>query len=134
MAAQNILAADVHVVQWDDVAEVAPHTSVILDVRDNAERQQGFIPGSIHSPLPQLRSRLGELPTDHEIIPYCHSGQRSYYACRLLSQHGFRMRNLTGSSRTWHAARRLSIQPTAGYSVSSFDTLSQARSARGKSL
>ena len=55
----------------------------------------------MHIPLPQLRSRLSELPRDGEIIPYCRSGQRSYDACRILSQHGFGVRHLTGSYRTW---------------------------------
>ncbi|GIX49961.1 MAG: hypothetical protein KatS3mg132_155 [Limisphaera sp.] len=33
------------------------------------------------------------------------AGQRSYFAARILEQHGFRVRNLTGSYRTWSAAR-----------------------------
>ena len=104
MIAQNILAGDINVIQWHEIADLAPHERVILDVRDGAERQQGYIPGSVHIPLPQLRSRLSELPRDGEIIPYCWSGQRSYDACRILSQHGFRVRNLTGSYRTWPMA------------------------------
>ncbi len=104
MIAQNILAGDINVMQWHEIADLAPHKRVILDVRDNAERQQGSIPGSVHIPLPQLRSRLSELPRDGEIIPYCRSGQRSYDACRILSQHGFRVRHLTGSYRTWPMA------------------------------
>jgi NADPH-dependent 2,4-dienoyl-CoA reductase/sulfur reductase-like enzyme/rhodanese-related sulfurtransferase len=110
MIAQNVLAGDVNVMQWHEIADLDPHKSVILDVRDDAERQQGYIPGSIHIPLPQLRLRLSELPRDHEIIPYCRSGQRSYYACRILSQFGFRVRNLTGSYRTWHAAQAQNLK------------------------
>ncbi len=105
MIAQNVLTGDVKVMQWHEIADLDPHKSVILDVRDDAERQQGYIPGSIHIPLPQLRLRLSELPYDREIVPYCRSGQRSYYACCILNQHGFRARNLTGSYRTWHAAQ-----------------------------
>jgi NADPH-dependent 2,4-dienoyl-CoA reductase/sulfur reductase-like enzyme/rhodanese-related sulfurtransferase len=101
MVAQNILAGDINVIQWHEIADLAPHERVILDVRDGAERQQGYIPGSVHIPLPQLRSRLSELLRDCEIIPYCRSGQRSYGACRILSHHRFRVRNLTGSYRTW---------------------------------
>jgi len=55
--------------------------------------------------LPELRQRLGELPRDREIIAYCQSGQRSYIAARILSQHGFRVRNLTGAYCTWRATR-----------------------------
>ena len=54
-------------------------------------------------PLDELRLRLSELPRDREIIAYCQNGQRSYNAARILSQHGFRVRNLTGSYRTWRA-------------------------------
>ena len=45
--------------------------------------------------LGELR-RLGELPRDREIWVLCGSGQTSYYAVRLLRQHGFKARNLAG--------------------------------------
>ena len=102
MAAQNVLAGDVGVAQWSDV----PSPALLLDVRRDDERASGFIPGSIHIPLDQLRARLGELPRDREIVVYCESGQRSYYAARILSQRGFRVRNLTGSYRTWTMTQR----------------------------
>ena len=41
---------------------------------------------------------------DIEDIAYCQSGQRSYNAAHILGQHGCRVRNLTGSYRTWRAA------------------------------
>jgi NADPH-dependent 2,4-dienoyl-CoA reductase/sulfur reductase-like enzyme/rhodanese-related sulfurtransferase len=104
MAAQNVLHGDVQVIQWHELAGLDPSSSLVLDVRDEAERREGSIPGSIHIPLPALRSRLSELPRDREIIPYCRSGQRSYYASRILLQHGFRVRNLSGSYRTWRMA------------------------------
>lgn len=102
MAAQNVLAGDVGIAQWSDV----PSPALLLDVRRDDERASGFIPGSIHIPLDQLRARLGELPRDREIVVYCESGQRSYYAARILSQRGFRVRNLTGSYRTWTMTQR----------------------------
>jgi NADPH-dependent 2,4-dienoyl-CoA reductase/sulfur reductase-like enzyme/rhodanese-related sulfurtransferase len=104
MVAQNVLHGDVQVIQWHELAALDPNQSLVLDVRDDAERREGWIPGSVHMPLPALRSRLNELPRDREIIPYCRSGQRSYYASRILLQHGFRVRNLSGSYRTWQAA------------------------------
>lgn len=105
MAAQNVLAHDVALAQWNEVTLLDLRTTRLLDVRDPDERSRGFIPGSIHIPLDELRQRLGELPRDHEIITYCQSGQRSYNAARILSQHGFRVRNLTGSYRTWRATQ-----------------------------
>ena len=105
MAAQNVLAGDVTLAQWNEVTLLDLRTTLLLDVRDLDERARGFIPGSTHIPLDELRQRLGELPRDHEIITYCQSGQRSYNAARILSQHGFRVRNLTGSYRTWRATQ-----------------------------
>jgi NADPH-dependent 2,4-dienoyl-CoA reductase/sulfur reductase-like enzyme/rhodanese-related sulfurtransferase len=105
MAAQNVLNGDVILAQWDEVASLDPITTFLLDVRRPEERALGFIPGSAHIPLDELRQRLSELPRDREIITYCQSGQRSYIAARILSQHGFRVRNLTGAYRTWRATQ-----------------------------
>jgi NADPH-dependent 2,4-dienoyl-CoA reductase/sulfur reductase-like enzyme/rhodanese-related sulfurtransferase len=104
MAAQNVLAGDVSLAQWNEVATLDPTKTLLLDVRRADERAKGFIPGAIHIPLDELRTRLGELPRDREIIVSCHTGQRSYFACRLLTQNGFHVRNLTGAWRTWSAA------------------------------
>ena len=104
MAAQNVLAGDVKLAQWNEVATLDPNRTVLLDVRRPDERAKGFIPGSIHIPLDELRARMSELPRDREIVVHCQSGQRSYFACRMLSQHGFHVRNLTGSFRTWKIA------------------------------
>lgn len=105
MAAQNVLAGDVALAQWNEVASLDASTTLLLDLRRADERAPGFIPGSIHIPLDELRERLNDLPRDREIIAYCQSGQRSYYATRILSQNGFRVRNLTGSYRTWKTAQ-----------------------------
>jgi len=105
MAAQNMRHELVQPAQWTELARSHPIPAVILDVRDASEREAGSIPNSIHIPLAELRSRLGELPRDREIIAHCATGQRSYAACRVLMQHGFRCRNLAGSYRTWKTAR-----------------------------
>ena len=52
--------------------------------------------GRVNIPLPQLRARLGELPRDREIHVICRSGQRAYYATRILLQNGFKARNISG--------------------------------------
>ena len=104
MAAQNIRAGLVTTARWDEIPALKPDQALILDVRDAAERDAGAIPNSVHIPLKELRSRLGELPRDKEIIAHCASGQRSYNACRILTQNGFRCRNLSGSYKTWKMA------------------------------
>ena len=104
MAAQNVLAGDVALAQWNEVASLDPSTTLLLDVRRVDERVRGFIPGSTHIPLDELRQRLSELPRDREIIAYCQSGQRSYNAVRLLRQHGINAANLSGGYTTFRHA------------------------------
>lgn len=103
MTAQNLLADDVRQIQWDEVASL-PEETVLLDVRSQAEHDAGFIPGAIHIPVNSLRGRLSELPRGRTIVAYCQSGLRSYIAARMLMQHGFDVRNLSGAYRTWRMA------------------------------
>lgn len=113
MAAENVLDGLVNVVQWHEMPPFGPPRTdwVVLDVRRDDERARGAISGSVHIPLDQLRRRLDELPRDREIVVYCASGQRSYYACRLLAQEGYRVRNLTGSYRTWSTVAHDPVRP-----------------------
>ncbi len=54
------------------------------------------MPGAVNIPLGELRGRLDELPRDREILVICRSGQRAYYATRILLQNGFKARNVSG--------------------------------------
>ena len=76
---------------------------LILDVRTKAEVEAGTIPGSLHIPVDDLRSRLDELPKDKELLAFCQVGLRGYLACRILSQNGFNCRNLSGGWKTYAA-------------------------------
>jgi rhodanese-related sulfurtransferase len=76
---------------------------LLLDVRDPVEFEQGAIEGAINIPLGQLRERVEELPRNREIWINCGVGQRSYYACRLLTQRGFKTRNLSGGYESYRA-------------------------------
>lgn len=106
MVAQNVINGDVKTIQWHDIEALDRDRTLVLDVRDPDEWTDGGIPHAVRIPLGELRSRLTELPRDREIVVYCRSGQRSYYACRLLTQRGFRARNLSGAYLTWYFATR----------------------------
>ena len=79
---------------------------MILDVREPFELAVENVSGALNIPLPELRERLDELPRDQEILITCRSGQRAYYATRILMQNGFDARILSGGmlSRTILAA------------------------------
>ena len=101
--ASNVLDGDVKLCHADDVAG-AGQNRMLLDVRTPIEVEAGTIPGAKNVPLDELRTRLDELPADKELLVFCQVGLRGYLACRLLSQHGFRCRNLTGGYKTYRAA------------------------------
>lgn len=62
---------------------------IILDAGEEEERTAFAIPGSVHIPLGQLRSRIKELDKTKRIIVYCAIGVRSYNAIRILKGNGF---------------------------------------------
>ena len=92
MVAADILNGDMPIIHWDSV-----DGGFLLDVRNPQELAVESVPGATNIPLPQLRSRLGELPRDREIYVFCRSAQRSYYATRILLQNGFKVKNISGS-------------------------------------
>ncbi|MCS6267975.1 MAG: FAD-dependent oxidoreductase [Vampirovibrio sp.] len=103
MIGENIQDGLLEQVQWHQVANLSKTDTVLLDVRSLAERKKGCIAESVHIPLNELRQRLNELPKDKTLVVYCQSGQRSYFATRLLVQHGFKAKNLSGAYMTYVA-------------------------------
>ena len=91
MVAADIMGDDMPITHWADV-----DGGFILDVRQPAELKVEHVPGAVNIPLAELRDRLGELPRDREILVVCRSGQRAYYATRILLQNGFNARNVAG--------------------------------------
>jgi len=69
----------------------------LLDVRDDWEHSLSAIPGSTHIPLDQLIDRMQELAFEDEIVVYCHFGERSLRAGKILKESGVTtVFNLTG--------------------------------------
>lgn len=91
MVAADVLRGDMPLSHWSSL-----EGGVLLDVRQPIELAVENVPGAINIPLGQLRGRLDELPKDEEIHVFCRSGQRSWYATRILMQNGFKVRNISG--------------------------------------
>lgn len=68
----------------------------ILDVRTIEEYNLSHIDGAINIPLDELRKNLKKLDKSKKIVVHCHSGLRSYLACRILKQKGYNVKNLIG--------------------------------------
>jgi rhodanese-related sulfurtransferase len=93
--ASNVLRGDVGLWEPEELAQLSAE-QVLLDVRTPAEFAAGTIPGSLCVPVDDLRARIAELPAEKELLVFCRVGLRGYVAARLLSQRGFRVRNLSG--------------------------------------
>lgn len=98
MIAANVIDGLVDQAHWEDLAASG---AFVLDVREPEEFAQGRVPGAINIPLHSLRGRLDELPRDREIWAHCFVGQRSYVAARILMQHGFAVKNISGGFRLY---------------------------------
>ena len=103
--AQNMLSGAMPCCFPDDVVQRDPVSTLLLDVRTADEFEQGAIEGAVLLPLDELRHRLGELDKTKEILVYCQIGVRGYLATRILVQHGFGARNLSGGYKTWSLCR-----------------------------
>ena len=88
----------------DVIDALAAHTAgrlVLVDVREAGERVRGFVPGSWHLPLGQLKQRLGELPADRPVAFICQSGRRSAMAATAARRAGLDARNVAGGMSAW---------------------------------
>lgn len=99
--ASNILDELVDIVSYDEIDTIIQQGGVLIDVRDEMERDMGLIEGSINIPLNQLRQRIHDIPKDKDIVVTCQVGLRGYIAARILKQHGIEAKNLDGGYKTY---------------------------------
>lgn len=108
MAATNLLEGLIDQLDWKELKSVASTPGVVvLDVRNAQEIEKNgpLLPGNktVCIPLDQLRDRLNEIPESAErIVVSCASGQRAYYASRILMQsQSAKVANLSGAFKTF---------------------------------
>ncbi|WP_281222716.1 FAD-dependent oxidoreductase [Photobacterium sanguinicancri] len=103
--ANNIIKGDATPIHFNEIDQLTDN-QVLLDVRNPAELENGYIAGALNIPVDQLRQRMNELPKDKEIIIYCQVGLRGNVAYRQLVNNGFKARNLIGGYRTYITAKQ----------------------------
>ncbi len=120
-AIENVLTEKVRQAHWHDLKEFTnDQQAKLLDIRTAREYAQGHIQESIHIPLDELRNQLHTLDKQTTYYVICHSGQRSYNACRILSQNGFACYNISGGYQLYHSilAEQMSQQTNCPSSLS----------------
>jgi len=91
-----------------DATQMINHEeAVVLDVRGDAEFNEGHILNSLHIPVKYLSDQVRKLEKyrSRPIITACRTGQQSAGACTMLRKHGFeRVYNLSGGILAWQNA------------------------------
>ena len=106
MVAADILRGDMPLSHWN-----SGDGGFLLDVRHPEELAAEHVSDACNIPLNELRGRLNELPKDREILVFCRSGQRAYYATRILLQNGFKARNISGGMLARSVLMKTEIVP-----------------------
>ena len=81
----------------EDVEEYISNSKYqLIDVRTKQEYELGHIKNSINIPVDELRDNLDKLDKSKCICLICQSAIRSYIGCRILFQHGYLCKHLSG--------------------------------------
>lgn len=108
--ADNLLKGRVSFCEWDALENNSDIQ--VLDVREPSELMAFSLPGVIHIPLGELRSRLSELDKTRETVVFCAIGVRAYNASRILMQNGFeKVRVYPGGARFYSSTHYLPGKP-----------------------
>ncbi|MEG1834886.1 MAG: FAD-dependent oxidoreductase [Oscillospiraceae bacterium] len=102
--AENVITGKLKQFFWNDVEKLSRDGSItLLDVRTKSEVARGKIDGFFNIPLDLLREHINEIPKGKPVYIHCHSGLRSYIACRMLCGYGYDCYNLAGGYRLYEA-------------------------------
>lgn len=83
----------------------------LLDVREPSEYEIVHLEGAQLVPINTLPHHIDSLPSDQEIVVYCHHGTRSFHATVYLHQNGFHeAKNLIGGIDQWAAEINPALQ------------------------
>ncbi len=106
--------AEVTTAETDELRR-QPNT-VVLDVREPSEYEQGAIPGAVHIARGQLEGSIESKVPDHsaKILIQCASGIRSAFAAKTLGELGYTdVASVAGGFNQWKDEGREWITPRA---------------------
>ena len=94
--ADNILQGLADPLRPDELSQEMEQGAQVIDLRSPALYQEWHIEGAINIPTEQLRNNLDKLDRERPILLVCKTGLNGYFMERMLTQRGFKARNLMG--------------------------------------
>ncbi len=88
--------------------------ATVVDVREQYERDAGYIDGTRHIELERLASQADSIDRDRPVIFQCRLGARSAMAAQAFRAAGHEAYSLAGGIDRWHSEGR-PLRPNEGY-------------------
>ncbi|MGD1058273.1 MAG: rhodanese-like domain-containing protein [Solirubrobacteraceae bacterium] len=85
----------------------------VIDVREQYERDAGYIAGSRHIELARLTAEADSIERERPVIFYCRAGSRSAMAAQALRAAGFEAYSMVGGLVRWDREGR-PLSPEGG--------------------
>lgn len=102
-------------VSTDETARaLAEDSAQVVDVREDYEREAGYVDGTLHIGMNRLSGAAHELDPDRPVIFQCRVGGRSLMAAQAFRGAGFDAYSMAGGVERWAAEGR-PLTPEGGY-------------------
>lgn len=93
---------------------LAEDSAQVVDVREDYEREAGYVDGTLHIGMNRLSGAAQELDPDRPVIFQCRVGGRSLMAAQAFRGAGFDAYSMAGGVERWAAEGR-PLTPEDGY-------------------
>jgi sulfur-carrier protein adenylyltransferase/sulfurtransferase len=99
--------AQIREITPQQVDGLSPGDAVLVDVREESEWEQGYLPGAVHISKGYVEQAIeAEVPDrDTQVILYCAGGVRSLFAAQALERLGYtNVASMSGGFQAWKSA------------------------------
>jgi rhodanese-related sulfurtransferase len=86
---RKLLPGEVELAVFKGFIDKPSPDTIILDVRNVTEINEGKLPNTMQLPLDELENRISEVPKDKRIIVHCATGARAEMAYTILKNAGY---------------------------------------------
>jgi cysteine synthase B len=121
-----------YLIDPDRLVELASHGEAqVVDVRAEAERRHGFIPGSRHIPVSELSTEVTTLDRERSVVFYGDAGDDVLGLTEAFRAAGFTAYALAGGVGEWERSGRDLERLGSGNARSASEVALEARSDQG---